>query len=240
MKLNNNILTNIKNQFNSVRVKLFATLCVTIAVIIVFVILMNSVVLESYYMFSKQATLLRVYKGINAYYNGLNSSSNNIELELEKLALSNDLDILIKTDTVNIYASNKNFGSSIPMVENFTRKKLDSNLIYSDDNVEITKTIDNETEMSFIMLSATLDNGYQLFIRIAVASIQENVKIANKFLMLIGMITMIVSGMIVLVISNKFTSPIAELNKITKKISKLDFSHKYNVNDSEDELNNLR
>ena len=57
--------------------------------------------------------------------------------------------------------------------------------------------------------------------------------------MLIGFIAMIISGILVSVISKKFTSPIEELNKITKKISELDFSHKYEVNNSNDEINNL-
>jgi len=55
-----------------------------------------------------------------------------------------------------------------------------------------------------------------------------------------GCITIIVSGMIVLVISRKFTSPIEELNDITTRISELDFSHKYEVGEAEDEINNLR
>ena len=46
--------------------------------------------------------------------------------------------------------------------------------------------------------------------------------------------------MIVLVISKKFTYPIEELNEITSKISKLDFSHKYRIREEEDEINNLR
>jgi len=99
--------------------------------------------------------------------------------------------------------------------------------------------IDKQTELSFILLSATLDNGYQLYIRVAIASIQESAQIANKFLMIIGFFTIIISGMIVLVISRKFTSPIEELSKITSKIAELDFSYKYDVTESEDEINNL-
>ena len=57
--------------------------------------------------------------------------------------------------------------------------------------------------------------------------------------MLIGCFTIVISGILVSLVSRKFTSPIEELNKITKKISKLDFSHKYRVNDSDDEINNL-
>lgn len=169
----------------------------------------------------------------------LGTISNNFEIDLERLSLKNDIDILIKTDT-SIYASSRDFLSSLSDVDYNKKRGVDENLLFSDDNIEIKKMMDKQTDLSFILLSATLDNGYELYIRVAIASIQESAKIANKFLMLIGFFTMIISGMIVLVIARKFTSPIEQLNKITTKITELDFSHKYNVTESEDEINNLR
>ena len=222
-------------KLDTIRTKLFFTLCITITIIISFLIIVNSIVLESYYMYSKQAELMSAYRVINAYYNGT-STSKNIEVELEKLALSNNFDILIKTEN-SIYASSRDFVSSL--TDEFDGTKADDNLLLSTENVKIKKTFDQKTELSFILLSANLDNGYQLYIRVATISIQESVDIANKFLMLIGCVTMAISGLIASMVARKFTSPIEELNDITEKISELDFSHKYQINDSEDEINNL-
>ena len=237
MKLNNEeIKQGFVSKLDTIRIKLFFTLCITVAIIILFLVLVNSFVLETYYMYSKQSELMSVYKAINEYYNGTNKSSN-IEIEIEKLALSNNFDILIKTNN-SIYASSRDFLSSLTD-ELSVNSKVNENVLYKSDNVIIKRTIDKKTELSFILLSSELDNGYDLYIRVAIASIQESVKIANKFLMLIGFFTIIISGILVSIISRKFTSPIEELNKITEKISELDFSHKYRVNDSEDEINNL-
>ena len=225
----------IKNRFDTIRTKLFITLCITIAIIILFLILVNSIVLESYYMYSKQIELMSAYRLINSYYNGT-SSSKDIEIELEKLALSNNFDILIKTDN-SIYATSRDFISSL--TDEFDGRDINDNLLYSNDNVKIKRTYDSKTELSFVLLSAKLDNGYQLYIRVAIISIQESVDISNRFLMLIGFFTIAISGILVSMISKKFTSPIEKLNEITKRISELDFSHKYEVNDSDDELNNL-
>ena len=41
------------------------------------------------------------------------------------------------------------------------------------------------------MLTATLDNNYQLFIRMPIASIQESVKISNRFLYTIAIFIVI-------------------------------------------------
>ena len=215
------MVANIKERFKSVRVKLFMTLCITTTIIITFLIIVNSFVLEFYYIYSKEAMLLSAYQVINDYYNGKFKSSN-IELDLEKMSFSNDFDILIKT-TTGIYTTSKDFISSLTDASSNKLRGLDENILHSDENVEIKKMVDKKTEMSFILLS-----------------IQASVKIANKFLMLMGCITIIVSGMIVLVISRKFTSPIEELNEITTKISELDFSQKYEIGETEDEINNLR
>ncbi len=222
-------------KFDTIRTKLFLTLCITISIIIAFLIIVNSVVLETYYMYSKQSELMSAYRAINAYYNGT-STNKNIEIELEKLALSNNFDILIKTDN-SIYASSRDFISSL--TDEFDGTKADDNILYSSENVKIMKTFDNKTELSFILLSGTLDNGYKLYIRVATISIQESVNIANQFLMFIGCLTIGISGLIASMIARKFTSPIEELNEITEKISELNFSHKYKINDSEDEINNL-
>ncbi len=64
-------------------------------------------------------------------------------------------------------------------------------------------------------------------------------RIIERNLYLIGGITIIVSGIIMLVITNKYTGPISELESIANKMSKLDFSHKYRIKDTDDEINSL-
>ena len=49
----------------------------------------------------------------------------------------------------------------------------------------------------------------------------------------------IIAAAIASVIANKFTKPIVQLNKITKRMANLDFSHKYRISDAEDEINML-
>lgn len=232
MKSNNKKI----NKFDTIRIKLFFTLCITVAVIIVFLVTLNSVVLEKYYIYSKEAELMSVYNLINDYNNGTKSAKN-IEVELEKLALSNNFDILIRKEN-SLYVSSRDFISTLTDELDIKNGK-NENILYKSENVMIKKTIDQTTELSFILLSANLDNGGELYIRVALASIQESVDIANRFLMLIGFITAIISGIVISMISKKITSPIEELNEITSRISELDFSQKYKTNNSEDEINNL-
>ena len=98
---------------------------------------------------------------------------------------------------------------------------------------------DYKNEITYILLSATLDNGYLLFVRIPITSIQESVKISNNFLYLMAGFTILIAAVIVSYVSRKFGDPISELNDIAKRMSNLDFSKKYRVTDVDDEINNL-
>ena len=226
-------------KIKSVRTKLFITLTFTLIVIIVSLIVLNSVVLGSFYLYSKRQDLLKVYYAVNNYYNSENHNID-LELELEKISIKNNFDILIKTDNnISIYSSNKNFLARI-INQSFPADSMNKeDVIYSKDGVVIYKSFDIKNGLNYIMLSTVLDNGYALYARVPVASIEESVRISNQFLCIIGIFTIIISGIIVSVISRKFTNPISELNIIAKKISKLDFSHKYRITDTDDEINDL-
>ncbi len=233
-------MSNSKNKFKSIRVKLFLTLCVVVVIIIAFLILTNNFVLETFYLYSKQKNLVILYNKINDYYTNQNTNID-IELELERAAINNNFDILIKTDkNINIYSTNKDFLSTINEINTMSSIIPQENDILLKNEKMMTKRVeDSQTGLTFILFSATLDNGYILYIRMPIASVQESVKISNKFLYLIGGFTIIVGGIVVSVISKKFTMPILELNSIAKKMSKLDFSHKYRTTDADDEINNL-
>ena len=93
--------------------------------------------------------------------------------------------------------------------------------------------------INYMFLTGILDNGYVLYIRMPISPIKESVKISNTLLLMIGGVTLAVAGVVASFISKKFTNPILQLNDIANKMAKLDFSQKYRVTDTEDEINEL-
>ena len=98
---------------------------------------------------------------------------------------------------------------------------------------------DSRNGLTFILLSGKLDNDYTLYMRIPMSPIRESVKISNNFLILVGSFALLIGGVVVLFIAKKFTHPIEELNDIAKRMARLDFSKKYRVRDTDDEINEL-
>lgn len=231
----------IKNVFSSVKVKLFITLSLTILLIILFLIIVNNFALENFYLYSKEKTLKAVYETINDYYQNI-SPDNDIESELEKIAIKNNFDILIKDNHgINVYTTNKDFSSTIGSINDIMDKfnMTSGKELESNDKFLIKKQRDSKNGISYIMLSGILDNGYLVYIRIPVTSIQDSVKISNNFLLLMAGFTILIAAIMVSIVSKKFTEPILELNTIAKKMSNLDFSQKYKTTNAKDEINDL-
>ena len=230
----------VKEALKSIRVKLFMTLSLIILLIILFLILVNNFVFGQFYLYSKTRGLKEVYGIINDYYNS--DEQGNIGPQLEKIAIKNNFDILIKNNqNVNVYTSNKDFFSTFSQMSEMTNE-FDSNfgeVIERNEDFVIKKMKDSKNGITYIVLASMLDNDYFLYVRIPITSIQESVKISNNFLYLMAGFTILISAIIVTYVSKKFTEPILELNKIAKKMANLDFSHKYRITGADDEINNL-
>lgn len=89
-----------KTRFKSVRVKLFITLSVIVIFIVALLVIMNSMVLETFYMVSKINSVKKEYNKINDMYNNNESS---ILLKIRNDALANNFDIMVRK--LRLYAS---------------------------------------------------------------------------------------------------------------------------------------
>lgn len=230
-----------KKIFKSIRTKLFVSLCVIVLFIVTVLIILNNFVLGKFYLHNKKTKLNEVYSTINNYYHS-SYSQEDINNKLEQISVKNDFDILLKNDyNENLYVSNKDFLASIVQIAILTSNKniKNKNIIEQNEKYIITEIKDNNTNINYIVLIAILDNKYQMYARMPMASIEESVKISNNFLYIIAFFVIILGGIIVSIVSKKFSKPIEQLNDIAKKMSNLDFSQKYVVIDDNDEIDNL-
>ena len=230
----------ITRQFKSVRSKLFFTLCIIVLSIILFLIIVNSFVLEKYYQYAKSSQLKEVYNMINSYYNG-HLQVYDMEDELDQISIKNNFDIIIRDGQgTAVYLSNKNFLENVKIIIDFwgINGRQDYQIIEQTDNLQIRTVNDTETKINYIMLSGKLDNQFETYIRIPLSSIKESVRISNSFLYTIASIVIVVGGIAIIYISKSFSYPISEITNIAKKMARLDFSHKYVVTD-DDEINEL-
>ena len=142
----------IKNSFKSVRFKLFFTMCIVIAVIVLCLVAINNIVLESFYLYSKTKTVRDLYKKINTYYN-VNQNSDNIDEELRRIAYNNNFDIFIETDeNIIIFSTDRDLYSTIDTITNAKNYKDSNSVIYSDNNIKISRVNDKYNNINYILL----------------------------------------------------------------------------------------
>lgn len=232
-----------KKIFNSVRAKLCITLCIVIIMIIGFLVIVNSVILEALYYNSKKNSSLETYEYIKQNV-GEDIKESTIH-ELEKIALNNNFDILIRKNEEVLFSSAENF------LDNFTDLKEvrynvgynifnKNDILYSTESVTFSRVQDKKYGLDFIVLSGEISENVKAYIRISIAPITDSVQISNQFLLILGFATAIIGVIAIFSITEHFTKPIEELNGIANGMANLDFSKKYRVSDNEDEINELR
>ena len=130
-------MAKIKSNFKSVRFKLFFTMCLVIALIVLCLVVINSVVLRSFYLYSKIDSLKNVYAKINNYYNS-NSTSSSLDEELRRIAFNNNYDIFIRTESnMIVFSTDKDLYSAINILSN--ANKSNNEIVLSDGKIQIKK-----------------------------------------------------------------------------------------------------
>ena len=82
-------LNSIKYKTKSIKIRLFLILSITVLTIIVALILMNNIILKSFFLYSKEQTLLDVYEQINDFYKNP-EDSDKMKDDLQKISVNNN------------------------------------------------------------------------------------------------------------------------------------------------------
>ena len=226
----------------SIRIKLFVSLCIVIVATILFLIIINNLVLETFYIYNKKDSVKNLYEQINQKYN-----EKIIEKDIEEFikyeASKNNLDILINdTKTNTIVTNDKTRVESMERLKTiveFNENGKWGETLYNAKNIIIKTVKDSSSKLNYIVLMGKLDNNKELYIRTPISAIKESLRLSNNVLIMVGCISVIVSAIIASIVSRRFSNPILELNNIAKKMSKLDFSQKYIPSESDDEIDEL-
>ncbi len=223
---------------NNMRRKLLTFMAGLVALVVIFGWLINSLFLERFYLYSKGNSLLRSMTTINHLYN---AGSPDIELELAKMQINQGIQVIIFNSNLEaVYMAwqdsiNLGFGRrgilGGPDLPGFISKK--GNLPF-----EISRNYDERLKTEYLDLVGSLDNGLYLLLRTPVQTITDSVGIANRFLLITGIFSILASAFISARLSNQIAKPIKAVEGIAKSMSHLDFTRKITVN-TQDEIGSL-
>lgn len=196
-------------------------------------LLLNSTLLERYYINNKINALIRAYVSINEASNAGDITSDTFDIELQKICGKYNINVLVAdsdSETVKTSMSDPNY----------VIKHLLNNIIVGVDQGSVLRetesytmqiVTDMRTQTEYIEMWGVLDTGYLFMVRSALEGIRESVTISNSFLTYVGMAAIVVSALLVFWVSSRITKPILELADISERMKHLDFDAKYMGND---------
>ena len=201
------------------------------ALTVAFCWLLNILFLERYYTKEKQKRLLEVYHSINTAISDESWNTGEYrDVILTNLCSKYNIDgIVVDIRTQEIIS----FGAD----EKQSQRQLWDNLILMDrysgefllntGQYQMMVIKDKITKTDYVEFWGNLNNGDIFLLRTALESIRESVSISNRFLAYVGIGAAVLSGVIIGVLTKKYTEPIMDLAKISERMAELDFEAKY-------------
>lgn len=201
-------------------------------------ILLNSVFLQSYYIYKNRGNLVSISQKIKEEY--ASSKGNNYEYA----------DSVQNVDNINTIIIDKNYNMKYNSLysksadeEKGLTKEIKKSISDYEKKISKKKYVyyidekDNEQRTKLVFISQINDNDF-IILKKSFKSIHESVVIANEFYIIAGFIVIFIGTIFILIFSNKITKPIIEMSKVAENISNLKFDKVVKVN-SEDEIGRL-
>ena len=194
----------------------------------------NNTFLEDYYLRNKERAMLSAYAVINKASNEEAFDSEAFDIEFQMICGRNNINIIIlDAETKTLKTSMNNYQIlSRQLLDYLFNQNMDpeSRVLFEEDNYEMNIIRDDRTQQEYVDMWGVLDNGNLFLFRSPLESIRQSVAVANRFLAYVGLVSVLISALVIWLVSRKVTEPIMELTQISERMSRLDFDAKYTGN----------
>lgn len=193
-------------------------------------LVVNVKFLEPYYIRDKEMQFIHVYEELqNAVKKGM-ISNDEVQDELHVLCEKSNISyIVLDMDNekliTNVHDTNMLKQQLSGYLLNQAQKG--GKVLDSTDNYQLMRSQDPWNQSEYIEMWGQLDDNVNFLIRSPVESIRESVALSNRFLIYVGMGTLIICMGLVWYFSRRITKPIQELAELSDRMANLDFEAKY-------------
>ena len=192
-------------------------------------LLVNTLFLEKFYLSKKTDSLKKAFEMVNSTdnYAYLKYDTDFLQFCEEK----NLSIIVVDHKTSNqIYAyardADKLYAEAqFGFLDSFSRGN--HSVLETTDNYVVEKKTDDRETMDSVNMVGNLDNGNPFLINTPAQSLKDSAIISNIFFLYIGVLTILVSSVIIWFMTRHITRPLQELSSLSQEMANLNFEAKY-------------
>lgn len=223
----------------SLSLQLVITMLLLVAGTIGLCWLLNSTLLEPYYMYKKQEELLDGYKTIDQAAKDGILETEDFDVEFERICTNGNINILVYTYGEYIQDSDI-LRSSYTEAQIFDMRvgeigewlygphKDFPEVIINTDDYTISRQNDNRMQSEYLILVGTLsDKETRIYMKTALESIRESAEITNRFFIMMGGFALVICAIVIIFVAKGISRPIKELTEISIHMTNLEFDVKY-------------
>ena len=170
-------------------------------------LILNSTLLEKYYLNKKQNALVSAYCSINEASNAGDIMSEEYDIELKKICEKYNIQVLVADGESEAVKYSMNDPRTVlkQLFDHIFLGVDEEGLLLNTDEYKMQVVEDYRTQTEYVEMWGMLDNGYLFMLRSALEGIRESVSISNRFLTYVGSGAVLVSVLLVIWLSNRVT-----------------------------------
>lgn len=220
---------------DSIRTQFTLLFFSVMALVILFLVAINNIFLERVYLGHKKTAIKEAYASINTASASGDIQSDEYDLELQRICERYDIELIVldtDSQTVKVSAIDAEFLARVlwdNMQDDTSPASVIGKRMIQEETEKYTLQIetDRRSQTDYMVIWGFLDNGNLVLVRGALESVKDSVRIANNFLIIIGVIAVFVGTISSQILGGRFTKPILELTKISEDMKELNFEVKY-------------
>lgn len=220
----------------SIKKQLAAVFICLIALIMGLVFIANNNFLEHYYTSRKTIEMQEMYQLIDKSLREGTIEDREVQNSIWRKIQRNNIFVMVMNEKHEIVLETmqEQYGSMYLQLMGYIFGKNKGEPVITEEKYNIYKAERPDNSGGYLEMYGIISDNYLFLMQSPLASIQDSARIANRFLIYVGCVAVVVGALFVWFFSRRITSPILELAELSQRMANLDFDARYTSGGSDE------
>lgn len=218
----------------SIKKKLFVFYGLLMAGFILVLVIVDVLFAGRFFTFESKRQMIEICNSVKAEFPEFEKSDlSAFDDYLESMDERRNIKILVVDESDKVLFRNHILDVDVKQKNKLSKKWSEffhSNIDELNDNKQHYEVFKNKDDaLRRVVLMSKLNDNYYLILSRSLRSIEDNVRISNKLIIIIGLVMFVIGTILVLIIAKRMSGSVVEINAAAKSIANLDFTQRVEV-----------